>query len=92
MLRYCSVKEKLFDRMCTDKSMDILPECSSVSRRKMITKKEILDAIHGKMIISCQAIEDEPLYVEEKSIMYLMDALQNRQAHLQSVQAVSAMS
>lgn len=38
----------------------------------MITKKEILDAIHGKMIISCQAVEDEPLYVEEKSIMYLM--------------------
>ena len=72
MLRYCSVKEKLSDRMCTDKSMDILPECSSVSRRKMITKKEILDAIHGKMIISCQAVEDEPLYVEEKSIMYLM--------------------
>ena len=58
--------------MCTDKSMDILPECSSVSRRKMITKKEILDAIHGKMIISCQAVEGEPLYVEEKSIMYLM--------------------
>ena len=58
--------------MCTDKSMDILPEFSSVSRRKMITKKEILDAIHGKMIISCQAVEDEPLYVEEKSIMYLM--------------------
>ena len=38
----------------------------------MITKKEILDAIHGKMIISCQAVEGEPLYVEEKSIMYLM--------------------
>ena len=37
-----------------------------------MTKKEILDAIHGKMIISCQAVEDEPLYVEEKSIMYLM--------------------
>ena len=32
----------------------------------MITKKEILDAIHGKMIISCQAVEDEPLYVEER--------------------------
>ena len=42
--------------MCTDKSMDILPECSSVSRRKMITKKEILDAIHGKMIISRQVV------------------------------------
>ena len=38
----------------------------------MITKKAILDAIHGKMIISCQAVEGEPLYVEEKSIMYLM--------------------
>ena len=25
-----------------------------------------------KMIISCQAVEGEPLYVEEKSIMYLM--------------------
>lgn len=37
-----------------------------------MTKKEILDAIHGKMIISCQAVEGEPLYVEEKSIMYLM--------------------
>ena len=67
MLRYCSVKEKLSDRMCTDKSMDILPECSSVSRREMMTKKEILDAIHGKMIISCQAVEGEPLYVEERS-------------------------
>lgn len=41
-------------------------------KEKMITKKAILDAIHGKMIISCQAVEGEPLYVEEKSIMYLM--------------------
>ena len=57
-----------------------------------MTKKEILDAIHGKMIISCQAVEGEPLYVEEKSIMYLMARAENRQAHLQSVQAVSAMS
>ena len=37
-----------------------------------MTKKELLDAIHGQMIISCQAVEGEPLYVEEKSIMYLM--------------------
>ena len=37
-----------------------------------MTKKEILDAIHGQMIISCQAVEGEPLYAEEKSIMYLM--------------------
>ena len=38
-----------------------------------MTKKEFLDAIHGQMIISCQAVEGEPLYVEEKSIMYLME-------------------
>ena len=37
-----------------------------------MTKKEFLDAIHEQMIISCQAVEGEPLYVEEKSIMYLM--------------------
>ena len=37
-----------------------------------MTKKELLDAIHGQMIISCQAVKGEPLYVEEKSIMYLM--------------------
>lgn len=35
-------------------------------------KEEILNAIRGKMIISCQAVAGEPLYVEEKSIMYLM--------------------
>ena len=37
-----------------------------------MTKQEILDAIHGKMIISCQAIPGEPLYMEDDSIMYLM--------------------
>ena len=37
-----------------------------------MTKKELLDSIHGKMIISCQAVKGEPLYVEEKSVMYLM--------------------
>lgn len=37
-----------------------------------MTKQEILDAIHGKMIISCQAIPGEPLYLEDDSIMYLM--------------------
>lgn len=37
-----------------------------------MTKQEILEAIHGKMIISCQAVPGEPLYVEEKSVMYLM--------------------
>ena len=34
-----------------------------------MTKKELLDAIHGQMIISCQAVKGEPLYVEEKSII-----------------------
>lgn len=37
-----------------------------------MTKQEILDKIHGQMIISCQALEGEPLYVEEESVMYLM--------------------
>ena len=37
-----------------------------------MTKQEILDAIHGKMIISCQAIPGEPLYLEDDSVMYLM--------------------
>lgn len=35
-------------------------------------KKEILETIKGKIIVSCQALPNEPLYVEEKSIMYLM--------------------
>lgn len=35
-------------------------------------KKALLECIRGQMIISCQAVEGEPLYVEEKSIMYLM--------------------
>ena len=35
-------------------------------------KSALLKAIHKKMIVSCQAIPGEPLYVEEKSVMYLM--------------------
>lgn len=43
----------------------------------MIMKKEerlknFLDAVHGRMIVSCQAVKGEPLYVEEKSVMDLM--------------------
>ena len=38
----------------------------------VMTKEEFLKTIKGKMIISCQAVKGEPLYVEEKSIMYLM--------------------
>lgn len=37
-----------------------------------MTKQEILNAIHGKMIVSCQAIPGEPLYLEDDSVMYLM--------------------
>ena len=37
-----------------------------------MTKQEILDAIHGKMIVSCPAIPGEPLYMEDDSVMYLM--------------------
>lgn len=35
-------------------------------------KKVLFDKIRGQMIISCQAVKGEPLYVEEKSVMYLM--------------------
>lgn len=37
-----------------------------------MNKEEFLNAIRGKMIVSCQAVKGEPLYVEEKSVMYLM--------------------
>lgn len=37
-----------------------------------MTKQEFFDAIKGQVIVSCQAVKGEPLYVEEKSIMYLM--------------------
>lgn len=36
------------------------------------TKQQIIDSIKGSLIVSCQALPGEPLYVEEKSIMYLM--------------------
>ena len=37
-----------------------------------MTKQTIFDTISGGLIVSCQALPGEPLYVEEKSIMYLM--------------------
>lgn len=33
---------------------------------------DFLRKTHGKLIVSCQAVPGEPLYVEEQSIMYLM--------------------
>lgn len=35
-------------------------------------KEDFFEQIRGKVIVSCQAVPGEPLYVEEKSIMYLM--------------------
>lgn len=35
-------------------------------------KREFFERIKGQMIVSCQAVPGEPLYVEEKSVMYLM--------------------
>mgnify|MGYP002515923862 CR=1 FL=1 len=37
-----------------------------------MNKKEFFEQIKGKVIVSCQALPGEPLYVEEKSVMYLM--------------------
>ena len=37
-----------------------------------MNKEEFLNTIKGHVIVSCQAVKGEPLYVEEKSIMYLM--------------------
>lgn len=37
-----------------------------------MNKEELFERIKGRVIVSCQAVPGEPLYVEEKSIMYLM--------------------
>lgn len=36
------------------------------------SKADILKSIRGELIVSCQALPGEPLYDEEKSVMYLM--------------------
>lgn len=37
-----------------------------------MTKQEIFKVLKDNLIVSCQALPGEPLYVEEESIMYLM--------------------
>lgn len=37
-----------------------------------MNKTEFFEKIKGRIIVSCQALPGEPLYVEEKSVMYLM--------------------
>lgn len=53
-----------------------------------MTKQELFDCIKGKVIVSCQAVPGEPLYVEEKSIMYLM-ARAAKQAGAQMIRTSS---
>ncbi len=36
------------------------------------SKSELLNRLKGQLIVSCQALPGEPLYVPEKSVMYLM--------------------
>lgn len=43
-----------------------------IQEETAVKKEEIFEQIKGKVIVSCQAVPGEPLYVEEKSIMYLM--------------------
>lgn len=38
----------------------------------MLKKEKILEKIKGKLIVSCQALPDEPLYSEKMSIMPFM--------------------
>ena len=42
-----------------------------------MTKKEILDAIHGQMIISCQAVEGEP-FICRREIYYVSDGARGK--------------
>ena len=55
-------------------------------------KEELFERIRGKVIVSCQAVPGEPLYVEEKSVMYLMARAAKQAGTPMTARAVSAMS
>lgn len=52
----------------------------------MWQKEQILQGFKDGLIVSCQALEDEPLYVKEQSIMPLM-ALAAEQGHAVGIRA-----
>ena len=54
-----------------------------------MTKEELFELMKGTVIVSCQAIPGEPLYVKEGSIMYLM-ARAARQAGAKMIRTSSA--
>lgn len=55
-----------------------------------MTKEQLLSAIRGKIIVSCQALPGEPLYLSDGSIMYLM-ARAAKQAGAAAIRAQGAL-